>query len=260
MLKNRIVLKVGSAVLVKDQKINLTQIHALSQLIAELMGYYEIILVSSGAVASGFTSLNLNKDIVENKQALAAIGQPLLMKIYAESLRQYQITSAQLLISNYEFDSRKRTQNARNVIEVLLKNKILPIINENDVTATGELAFLGFGDNDQLSAKVTHYFNASMLAILSDVEGYYEDNPQINPNAKMRKIVHSIPKEDLETNPTPNDDFATGGIVTKLKAADFLLKNKRSMFLSSGKKLEVLREFLLEQKHTQGTLFIPETA
>ena len=219
MRKNRIVIKVGSAILVENQKVNLVRIEALAQLISELSATYEVILVSSGAVASGFTALELDKKILANKQALAAIGQPLLMQIYAKALQPYGILSAQVLFSGYDLDSRKRTQNARNTMEVLLKNKVLPIINENDVTTTGELMFLGFGDNDQLSAYVTHFFDASLLAILSDIDGYYEENPKENPNAKIRKIVTEISQAELQAEATPNNAFATGGIVTKLKAA-----------------------------------------
>ena len=255
MCKNRIVIKVGSAILVENQRINLARIESLVQLISELNATYEVILVSSGAVASGFTALELDKKILANKQALAAIGQPLLMQTYAKALKKYGILSAQVLFSGYDLDSRKRTQNARNAMEVLLKNKVLPIINENDVTTTGELMFLGFGDNDQLSAYVTHFFDASLLAILSDIDGYYEENPKENPNAKMRKIVTSISEKELEAEATPNNAFATGGIVTKLKAAKFLLDNKREMFLSSGKDLSVLRDFLLHNLHEKGTLF-----
>ncbi|MCI5632995.1 glutamate 5-kinase [Helicobacter sp.] len=255
MCKNRIVIKVGSAILVENQRINLARIESLVQLISELNATYEVILVSSGAVASGFTALELDKKILANKQALAAIGQPLLMQTYAKALEKYGILSAQVLFSGYDLDSRKRTKNARNAMEVLLKNKVLPIINENDVTTTGELMFLGFGDNDQLSAYVTHFFDASLLAILSDIDGYYEENPKENPNAKMRKIVTSISEKELEAEATPNNAFATGGIVTKLKAAKFLLDNKREMFLSSGKDLSVLRDFLLHNLHEKGTLF-----
>ena len=255
MCKNRIVIKVGSAILVENQRINLARIESLVQLISELNATYEVILVSSGAVASGFTALELDKKILANKQALAAIGQPLLMQTYAKALEKYGILSAQVLFSGYDLDSRKRTQNARNTMEVLLKNKVLPIINENDVTTTGELMFLGFGDNDQLSAYVTYFFDASLLAILSDIDGYYEENPKENPNAKMRKIVTSISEKELEAEATPNNAFATGGIVTKLKAAKFLLDNKREMFLSSGKDLSVLRNFLLHNLHEKGTLF-----
>ena len=142
-------------------------------------------------------------------------------------------------------------------MEVLLKNKVLPIINENDVTTTSELMFLGFGDNDQLSAYVTHFFDASLLAILSDIDGYYEENPKENPNAEIRKIVTSISQKELEAEATPNNAFATGGIVTKLKAAQFLLENGKEMFLSSGKDLSILKDFLFHSKHDKGTLFTP---
>ena len=125
MCKNRIVIKVGSAILVENQRINLARIESLVQLISELNATYEVILVSSGAVASGFTALELDKKILANKQALAAIGQPLLMQTYAKALEKYGILSAQVLFSGYDLDSRKRTQNARNTMEVLLKNKVL---------------------------------------------------------------------------------------------------------------------------------------
>lgn len=256
---DRIVIKVGSAILVENQAINLQRIKSLAKLIAEITQKYAVILVSSGAVAAGYTALPLDKSNLSNKQALAAIGQPLLMQIYAEVFKKYHITTAQVLLSAYDFDSRKHTQNARNAMGALLKNKILPIINENDVIATGELKYLGFGDNDQLSAHVAHYFDAKLLAILSDIDGYYEENPKENPNAKMYKIVTQLSSNELEAEVTPNNAFATGGIVTKLKAAQFLLENGREMFLSSGKDLKILRDFLLHKKHTKGTLFTRQT-
>ncbi|TLD88560.1 glutamate 5-kinase [Helicobacter sp. MIT 05-5294] len=255
MRKNRVVIKVGSAILVENRKINLARIESLVKLISELSATYEVILVSSGAVASGFTALELDKKIMANKQALSAIGQPLLMQMYAKALQPYGILSAQVLFSAYDLDSRKRTQNARNAVEILLQNKVLPIINENDATATSELKFLGFGDNDQLSAYVTHYFDASLLAILSDIDGYYEENPKENPNAKLRKVVTKISEAELQAEATPNNAFATGGIVTKLKAAQFLLENNKEMFLSSGKDLGIVKEFLLQGIHSKGTLF-----
>lgn len=253
----RIVIKVGSAILVENQSINLERIEALVQLIAKLRSVYEVILVSSGAVAAGYTEVKLDKTNLSNKQALAAIGQPLLMQIYANIFKKYQITTAQMLLTAYDFDSRKHTQNARNAMEVLLANEILPIINENDVVATGELKYLGFGDNDQLSAHVTHFFGAQLLAILSDIDAYYEANPKEHPNAKMRKIVTHISEEELQAKVTPNNTFATGGIVTKLKAAKFLLENQKEMFLSSGKNLVVLHDFLMLHKQEMGTLFTP---
>lgn len=252
--ENRIVIKVGSSILVKNQFINEERFEALADLIATLRVKYEVILVSSGAVATGFKKIPLDKKILPNKQALAAIGQPLLMQAYTKIFENYNIIVAQVLLSAYDFDSRKRTQNVRNAIEVLLQNKILPIINENDTTATGELA-LEFGENDQLSAYVAHYLNAELLAILSDIEGYYDSNPSKNTEAKRYPLVSCIDKEALMAQATPNNAFATGGIVTKLKAADFLLKRKRKMFLSNGNNLQVLKSFLLENKQISGTLF-----
>ncbi|WDL70478.1 glutamate 5-kinase [Helicobacter winghamensis] len=252
---NRIVIKVGSAILVENQSINLERIKALAQLIAKLRSVYEVILVSSGAVAAGYTEVKLDKANLSNKQALAAIGQPLLMEIYADIFRKYNIITAQMLLTAYDFDSRKHTHNARNAMEVLLANKVLPIINENDVIATGELKYLGFGDNDQLSAHVAHFFGARLLAILSDIDAYFEENPKENPNAKMRKVVTEISNDELCAEASPNNAFATGGIVTKLKAAKFLLENQKEMFLSSGKDLSVLYDFLMHNIHEKGTLF-----
>lgn len=254
MKKNRVVIKVGSAILVKNQLVNTERIQALAKLIANLREKYEVILVTSGAVAAGFTEVKLDKRILANKQALAAMGQPLLMQIYADIFKPFNIITAQVLLSAYDFDSRKRTENARNTMEVLLKNQILPIINENDVTATGEL-ILNFGDNDQLSAHVAHFFNADILAILSDIDGYFDANPSENPNAKILQRVSEISEDELCASATPNNAFATGGIVTKLKAANFLLKNKRKMFLSNGNHLEILQDFLLNNIQNSGTLF-----
>ncbi|CAM2908835.1 glutamate 5-kinase [Helicobacter burdigaliensis] len=261
MLKERIVIKVGSSILVENQLINLQRMQALAELIASFSEKYEIILVSSGAVAAGYTRLSLDKSDLTNKQVLASIGQPLLMELYAELFKKYNIITSQILLTAYDFDSRKHTQNAQNAMEVLLKNGVLPIVNENDVIATGELKYLGFGDNDQLSAYVTHYFNASLLVILSDIDGYYDDNPHTNKNAKMYKTIHKISKEELEANATPHNQFATGGIVTKLKAANFLLENNKKMFLTSGYELEFVREFLQvgikSGVWSKGTLFAP---
>ena len=151
-----------------------------------------------------------------------------------------------------DLDSRKRTLYAKNAVETLLQNAVIPIINENDVTAVDELVF---GDNDQLSAYVTYYFNADMLIILSDIDAFYTDNPKLNKNAKPLKIVREIKDEWLKQECTPNDKFATGGIVTKLKAAKFLMDRGKSMFLTSGFDLSDVKSFL-KGEHKGGTLFI----
>ena len=250
----RLVIKVGTAVLTEDnKKLALYRIQNLVKLIAKLKNEknLEVILVSSGAVGAGYTVLQLDKKILANKQALAAIGQPKLMKTYQEMFEEYGITAAQMLFIADDFDSRKRSKNAKNVMENLLKNKILPIINENDVIATEEL----IGDNDQLAAYITHYFKADMLAILTDIDGYYDKNPREFSDAKLQKIVNEISQEELEKVPSANSKFATGGIVTKLKAADFLMQKNIPMYLSSGFDLTNAYDFLVENNHNSGTIF-----
>ncbi|MEA2028581.1 MAG: glutamate 5-kinase, partial [Campylobacterota bacterium] len=213
------------------------------------------ILVSSGAVAAGYSKLKLDKSILANRQALSAIGQPHLLGVYEKKLFQYDIITAQVLLTADDFDSRNATHHAKSAVEALLANGVLPIINENDTTATQELVF---GDNDQLSAHVAYYFDADMLVILSDIDGYYTKDPRKYSDATIRSVVNEIAQEDLDSAETPNHAFATGGIVTKLKSADFLLQRKRKMYMASGFDLNDIESFLLEDNHQGGTLFIPK--
>ncbi len=252
MSKKRIVLKVGSAVLTQDGKIAHRRLDNLVVFISKLKEKYEVILVSSGAVAAGFTELNLDKKIVANKQALASIGQPLLMHIYRREFAKYGIIPSQVLLEATLFKDEKRLSHARDAINTLLKADVVPIINENDVTAVDELVF---GDNDQLAAYITHYFDAELLTILTDIDGYYDKNPHEDKSAKLLKEVNCIGPKDLQAKHSANSEFATGGIVTKLKAADFLIKNGGAMFLSSGFNLAYAKQYLLNDNHVGGTLF-----
>jgi len=238
----RIVFKVGTATLYENNKLS-GRIDEIVKLLSELNKEYEILLVSSGAVGAGYTKCKLDK-----------IGQPLLMREYKERFNKYGITVAQVLLTAADFDSRKRTKNAQKMINVLLKNKIIPIINENDSVSVEEIIF---GDNDQLSAYATYYFDADLLIILSDIDAFYTDNPKINKNAKPIKIVKEIKDEWLKQDSNPNNEFATGGIVTKLTAAKFLMDRNKKMFLTSGFNLEDVKEFL-KGNHKGGTLFIKE--
>ncbi len=248
----RLVLKVGSAVLTQDGNIAHRRLDNLVEFIVKLQQKYEVILVSSGAVAAGYTLLNLDKKVVTNKQALASIGQPLLMHTYRLEFEKYDIICSQVLIEATIFSDTIRLAHAKDAINTLLKNKVVPIINENDVTAVEELVF---GDNDQLAAYVTHYFDCELLTILTDIDGFYDKNPHENDDAILQKIVHSIDGKQLEQKHSANSEFATGGIVTKLKAADFLIKNKKKLFLSSGFDLSSAQEYLLDGIHNNGTLF-----
>ena len=248
----RLVLKVGSAVLTENGKIAHRRLDNLVEFISQLKAKYDVILVSSGAVAAGYTALQLDKKEIANKQALASIGQPLLMHTYRREFSKYEIICSQVLLEASIFKDEKRLSHAKEAIDVMLENGVVPIINENDVTAVEELVF---GDNDQLSAYITHYLGADMLAILTDIDGFYDLNPHENKDAKLQKIVTSIDPLSLEQTHSANSEFATGGIVTKLKAADFLIKNNNKMFLSSGFDLTCAKEFLLDNTHISGTLF-----
>ena len=249
---NRIVLKVGSAVLTDKNQIAKERMLNLVHLISKLRKKYDVVLVSSGAVAAGYSALKLDKSKQIGKKAIAAAGQPILMTSYKKKFDIFEIDTAQILLTEDDFDSRKRTKMFQEIIDAHLDNDILPIVNENDITSTPEQLF---GDNDQLSANVAHSIKADLLVIFSDIDGYYDSNPKDNKDAKIYKVLNELPEGVLKDDATPNDPFATGGIVTKLKAADFMMKNGRKMFLTNGFDLSSAESFLLEDKHTLGTLF-----
>lgn len=256
MTNNRIVIKVGSAVLTKDGQISLERMTNLVEFIVKLREKYQVVLVTSGAVATGHTVVpTISNKNTAGKQALASIGQAILINNYQKIFDKFGIYVAQILLTSDDFDSFKRSENAKNALDTLLENGIVPIINENDSVVTDELLR---GDNDQLSAQVAHYFDASMLVILSDIKGYYDSDPHKNSSAKLLKIVDHIGQDELETQNNPNNAFATGGIVTKLKAANFLMNNDKKMFLASGFDLGDAKSFLCDGDHQGGTLFIPQ--
>lgn len=251
----RLVIKVGSAVLTENNNIAKERMLNLVSLIAELQNKYDVILVTSGAVAAGYGALKLDKRKQIGKKAIAAAGQPILMTAYKKKFDIYDIDTAQILLTEDDFDSRKRTRMFQEIIDAQLENDILPIVNENDITSTPEQLF---GDNDQLSANVAYATDADLLVILSDIDGYYDKNPQEHEDAKLYSVINELPKNALQDASTPNDDFATGGIVTKLIAADYMIRHGKKMFLCNGFDLTSAQSFLLEGKHTLGTLFQPK--
>lgn len=248
----RVVVKVGSAVLTQNGGIALERMRALVDFLSELKKENEVILVSSGAVAAGYIKLQLDRSVLKNKQALAAIGQPILMKTYAKKFATHGIITAQVLVSAANFSKVDDIERIKNTVDTLLSSGVIPIVNENDATATEELVV---GDNDQLSAYMTKHTDSDILIILSDIDAYYDSDPRENPHAKILKIVNSIDKDELEKTVNPNNVFATGGIVTKLKAADYLLACGIDMFLTSGFDLSNVKSFMLEKNHIGGTFF-----
>ncbi|MDF1882784.1 glutamate 5-kinase [Sulfurimonas sp. SAG-AH-194-C21] len=248
----RIVVKVGSAVLTQDGDIALKRMHALVAFIAELKKENEVILVSSGAVSAGYTALELDRTLLANKQALAAIGQPILLSKYAQKFLPFKIITSQVLVTAANLNKSDDISRINNTINTLLANDILPIINENDATSTDELEV---GDNDQLSAYIAKDTGADLLIILSDIDAYYNADPREHIHAEVLKVVNTISEEELNCSPTPNNIFATGGIVTKLKAAAYLLEENIDTFLTSGFDLRDAKSFALDAKHIGGTLF-----
>ena len=248
----RIVFKVGSSVLTDTESIAKERMLNLVSLIVEARKKYEVILVSSGAVSAGYTAVKLNRSVPTSKKVLASVGQPILMSSYKNKFDIYDVPISQILMTEEDFDSRVHTQIFQDIIDRTLRNDILPIVNENDISTTPDQLF---GDNDQLSAHITYHTRADLLVVLSDIDGYYDANPRDNPKAKIRKIVTEIKEEELEQEHTPNSQFATGGIVTKLKAAEYIMNKNKEMFLCNGYDLTTAREFLIQGIHNKGTLF-----
>ena len=248
----RIVIKVGSSVLINGDDIANERMLNLISLIVDLRKKHEVILVTSGAVAAGYTAVQLNKLVPTSKKVLASLGQPILMSSYKSLFDIFDVTISQILMTEDDFNSRPHTEIFQEIIERTFKNDILAIVNENDISTTPEQLF---GDNDQLSAHVTYYTNADLLVILSDIDGYYDSNPKDNPNAKIRKQVNTLTEEELNQEFTPTSKFASGGIVTKLKAAQYIMENDLEMFLCNGFDLTSARSFLLDGVQEKGTLF-----
>ena len=251
-MKKRIVIKVGSGVLSEKFKIAKKRMLNLVSFIAELREKYDVILVTSGAVAAGYTALKIDRKESISKKVLASVGQPILMSSYKKKFDIYDIDTSQILLTEEDFDSVKRTSIFTQIIDVLLEEGILPLVNENDISTTPDQVF---GDNDQLSANVAYETKAEILVILSDIDGFYDKDPNKHKDAKILKCVHKLKPEQLEDKSSANHEFATGGIVTKLKAANFLLEHGQKMFLCNGYDLSDAREFLLNGNHEKGTLF-----
>ena len=250
----RLVIKVGSAVLTENNQIAKERMLNLVKLIANLREKYDVVLVTSGAVAAGYSALKLDKRIQIGKKAIAAAGQPILMSSYKKKFDIFDIDTAQILLTEDDFDSRKRTRMFQEIIDAHLANDIMPLVNENDITSTPEQLF---GDNDQLSAHVALAIGAELLVILSDINGYYDKNPSEYDDAKLYRTVNDLPDEVLQDDASPNNAFATGGIVTKLKAACTMIKKGKKMFLCNGFDLTAATSFLLHDEYISGTMFEP---
>ncbi len=258
----RLVVKVGtSSLILPNGKINLRAIDQMAFTLTTLNNQgYEVILVSSGAIGAGLHQLGLDKrpTTISRQQAVAAIGQSELIKIYNQRFQYYNQTSAQVLLTRDVVDYPESRKNVINTIQELLEMKVIPIINENDSVAVDELDHLTkFGDNDQLSAIVAHLSDADLLIMLSDIDGFYSANPNTDKNATLYHRITDITDSLEAAAGGEGSRFGTGGMSSKLKAAKRIFARDSQMILANGEEPSIIFDILEGQ--TIGTLFASST-
>ncbi len=251
---NRAVIKVGSALVSPDAKgCSGKYLLAIARFITECQqAGKEIILVSSGSVAAGrnlITHGSPNPSI-PTKQAMAAVGQ---MKMMANWQRFFDVPCSQLLITHGDLKDRQRYISIKNTLRILLENGVIPIVNENDTVATDELKV---GDNDNLAALVALVSEADSLFILSDVNGVYQQDPRINPQAKLLPEITKIDQSVYAMAGATNNHIATGGMKTKIQAAEKAVENGIETFILNGSNGDVFEKIL--RGGNPGTHFVAQ--
>ena len=254
--KKRIVIKLGTSTLAhKTGKLNIRRMTNLVRVISDLHNSgREIIMVSSGAVGLGAGKLGLPekpKD-TKTKQAVAAIGQCELMHVYDDMFAKYSVTVAQILLTKTIINNPNHCENFMNTVEKLVGMDVIPIVNENDTIAIDELE-LEIGENDSLSALVAELSGADLLLILSDIDGLYDDDPRVNPDAKPIHVVEKITPEIEAMAGGAGSSLGTGGMSTKINAAKIATEAGIDMIIMNGKDPEKLYD-LFEDSEI-GTLF-----
>ena len=253
---HRVVIKVGTSTLTHPNgKLNLFQLERLVKGIAELKNKKrEVILVSSGAIGAGMGRLGLAErpKTMPEKQALAAIGQGILMHMYENLFSLEGETVAQILLTKDDVAHRERYLNARNTLSTLLKMGAIPIINENDTVVVEEIKI---GENDTLSALVAGLIDADLLILLSDIDGLYTDDPRKNPDAKLIPIVEQITPEIGRLAKDAGSIMGSGGMTTKINAARISINYGIPMIVANGSTENVLRD--VSTGKNPGTIFLP---
>ena len=255
--KKRIVIKLGTSTLTnKTGKLNIRRMTNLVQVLSDLHNAgKEILLVSSGAIGMGVGKLNLPerpKD-TPSKQAAAAVGQCELMHIYDDMFSKYSITVAQILLTKTIVQNPERRQHVQNTIERLLQLGVIPILNENDTVAIDELE-LEIGENDSLSAVIATVADADLLVILSDIDGLFSADQRVHQDAEVVPLVSAIDDSILQMAGGAGSTLGTGGMATKLNAAQIATENGIDMVIMNGKNPDLLYD-LFDNKQV-GTLFL----
>jgi len=252
----RIVVKIGSGVLTGDDGLNLKALRTISRQICQLADRrLEIILVSSGAMASGIKKIGLSKrpDEIPKRQAVAAVGQAGLIMEYEKAFARYNKKVAQILLTSDDLVNRKRYLNARNTLCTLLSWKVIPIINENDTVVVEEIKF---GDNDNLSAMITLLMDADILINLTDIDGLYTKDPRRNPDAELIPVITTINKNIEKYAGDIPGPLGTGGMLSKIIAAKKVTAAGIPMLIARGEKSDILIKLFSGEEH--GTFFIPK--
>ncbi|MBQ7704322.1 MAG: glutamate 5-kinase [Selenomonadaceae bacterium] len=253
----RIVVKVGTSTLTHGSgKLNL---YRIEHLIREIVDFHnagkEIIFVTSGAIAAGMEKMGIAKkpETIPENQALAAIGQGVLMHIYEKFFAEYGQTMGQILLTKNSTVDEHARENSKNSLTAILKMGVIPVINENDAVAVDEIKI---GDNDNLSAMVADIVDAEVLIILTDIDGLYNGNPKTDSAAKL---IHEVPKINSEIEKMAGGagtKLGTGGMFTKIQAAKLATENGIAMLIISGKEIGNLRRALNGEEI--GTIFFKQ--
>lgn len=253
--KKRIVIKIGTSTITHPTgKLNLNKIDKIARQLTDLINEgKDVILVTSGAIAVGVNHLQLSKRPIETsgKQAVAAVGQAVLMQIYNKIFGEYNQKLAQVLLTKYTLEDERRIHYANNTFNELFHMGVLPVVNENDTVAIDEIEF---GDNDTLSAIVAQIVHADLLILLSDIDGLYTEDPKKNKNAELIEEIYEINTELENMAGEAGSDFGTGGMNTKISAAKIATQSGVDMVIANGADIRIIEEILQGKK--VGTLFV----
>ena len=253
----RIVVKVGSSTISDGTHLNEAALDGLVHDLALVkQDGVEVILVTSGAIAAGWPQLGLKQrpNTLPHLQAAAAVGQIRLMTAYKDRFSNYGQRAASLLLTRDDFSNRERYTRMNDTMRALLHFGVIPIINENDTVAVDEIKV---GDNDTLSAYVTNLAQAQLLIILSDQAGFYTADPRHNPNPELIHTVNTISDEIWQAAGTAGTTSGTGGMVTKLRAAEIVTHSGEMMVMAHGQEPLIVTRLL--KGELLGTLFLPQS-
>ena len=256
----RIVVKVGTSTLTHSTGLlNYKHIESLIRQLADIHNQgIQVVLVTSGAIGAGMGKLGhtIRPETIPEKQAAAAVGQGILIHMYEKFFSEYGKTIAQILLTKEDIEDNTRYLNAHNTFLMLLEQGVIPVVNENDAVIVDEI-MVGdnntFGDNDTLSAMVTSLIGADLLIILSDIDGLYDSNPRTNPDAKIIYNVKKVTDEIRESAEGAGTSLGTGGMATKIKAAEIVVNANASMIIAEGSTPNVITDIL--EGIEIGTLF-----